>query len=296
MSDSHQLSMLNSQTDGAELASAAEVPVTLPDIIQRAGPHVVNFFAAELVNRNTRRAYVRACVRFLEWMEAHALPLETVQPSHVTAWLDAMKHDLAMTSVKQQLAALRMLFDHLVSRGMLDANPAARVAGPSFNASSNDAGVLDAEEADRLLGSIRQDSMAGLRDRALIGLMVYAHAGIHTALAMRVCDVLRGRDRWIVRLQVTDGKRRKVSCHHLLADYLFAYLNAGGLWTDLGGPLFRTIDRSSSLLSDRPLAPPDAAEAVRRRARAAGIKEQIHNQKLRRSGLTARPQAGSELR
>src|SRR3546814_2012328 len=85
--------------------------------------------------------------------------------------------------------------------------------------------VLAPDEARRLLDSIDVTTHAGLRDRALIGLMVYSFARIGAALAMRVEDVFMQNRRLWVRLHEKGGKRHEMPCHHNLEDYLTAYID-----------------------------------------------------------------------
>src|SRR3546814_17718355 len=84
---------------------------------------------------------------------------------------------------------------------------------------------------------------AGLRDRALIGLMIYSGARIGAALAMRVEDMFMQNRRLWVRLHEKGGKRHEMPCHHNLEDYLTAYIDGCELREDRKGPLFRTIAR-----------------------------------------------------
>ena len=88
--------------------------------------------------------------------------------------------------------------------------------------------------------------MPGLRDRALIGLMVYSFARIGAALGMTVEDVYTQNRRLWVRLREKGGKRHAMPCHHNLEEYLIAYLDGAGLRDDPKGPLFRTIGRGTA--------------------------------------------------
>jgi hypothetical protein len=73
------------------------------------------FFAANIRNPHTRRAYYRAAEEFLGWCASVGVPsIAAVQPVHVAAWIEASTRELAAPSVKQRLAALRHLFDWLV--------------------------------------------------------------------------------------------------------------------------------------------------------------------------------------
>jgi site-specific recombinase XerD len=280
-------------------APAGGVAVSMPAIIERAGPRAagrtLEFFTAAINNANTRRAYGRAASDFFAWIEPHGLALETIGAVHVAAWVQHLQRHYEATSVKQQLAGLRMLLDYLVSGGVLPANPASAVRGPRHSARRGKTPILDAKQAGGLLASIPEDNIAGLRDRALIGLMTYSFARIGAALGMSVRDVFRERNQLMVRLKEKGGKRHEMPCHHRLDEYLSLYIEAAGIGTDATGPLFRSIDRSSKGLSERPLTQVDAWRAVNRRAKAAGIEGQLCNHTFRGTGITAYLEAGGSL-
>ncbi len=106
--------------------------------------------------------------------------------------------------------------------------------------------MLDPQETRELLDAIETNTSIGLRDRALIGLMVCSFARIGAGTGMRVEDVFtQGRGLW-VRLQEKGGKRHEMPMHHNLETYLHAYIDRCGLASDPKGPLFRTIGRGTA--------------------------------------------------
>jgi site-specific recombinase XerC len=119
-------------------------------------------------------------------------------------------------TVKARLAAIRHLFDWLVVGHVVPVNPAASVRGPRYVAKKGKTPVLSPDEARRLLDSIDVSTDIGLRDRALIGLMVYSFARVGTALAMKVEDVSVQNRRLWVRLHEKGGKHHELPCHHNL--------------------------------------------------------------------------------
>jgi integrase len=121
------------------------------------------------------------------------------------------------------------------------------------------------------LDSIDVTTPVGLRDRALIALMVFSFARIGAALAMRVEDVYVQQRRLWVRLREKGGKAHAMPCHHTLEAYLHAYLEGTGIAAEPKGPLFRTIQCGTGQLSTTPLPQANAYAMVRRRALAAGI-------------------------
>src|SRR5215469_7892947 len=202
----------------------------LPTLVAAAGEHAsmrfLEFFAANIRNPHTRRAYYWAVEEFLAWCASAGVPsITAVQPVHVAAWIEASTRELAAPSVKQRLAAIRHLFDWLVTGQVVPVNPAGSVRGPRHVVTSGQTPVLDPSEARALLDSIDVSTHAGLRDRALIGLMVYSFARIGAALGMTVEDVYTQNRRLWLRLREKGGKRHAMPCHHNLEEYLAAYLD-----------------------------------------------------------------------
>jgi site-specific recombinase XerC len=211
--------------------------------------------------------------------------IRAVQPVHVATWIEARTRELSAPSVKQRLAAIRHLFDWLVTGQVVPINPAASVRGPRHVVTSGQTPVRDPAEARALLDSIDVATHAGLRDRALIGLMVYSFARIGAALGMAVEDVFTQNCRLWVRLREKGGKRHAMPCHHKLEDYLTSYLDGAGLRDDPKGPLFRAIGRGTGKLTRTVLPQANAYAMIRRRAAAAGIETKLGNHSFRATGI-----------
>jgi integrase len=144
--------------------------------------------------------------------------------------------------------------------------------------------VLDRDEARALLAVIDTASLTGLRDRALIGVMIYTFARIGAVLQMNVGDYFtQGRRGW-VRLHEKGGKEHEAPCHHKLEVFLDEYIAAAGIAGDETGALFRTTGRTTG--TPQRMAQPDAYRMIQRRAKQAGIKTKIGNHSLRATGIT----------
>lgn len=273
---------------------------TLPALITAAGDQAAlrffEFFAANIRNPNTRRAYGRAVVAFLAWCAEAGVPsISDVRPLHVATWIEMKTRTLSAPTVKQQLAAIKHLFDWLVTGQVVTVNPAASVRGPSHVVRQGKTPVLEPAEARALLDSIDVSTSAGLRDRALIGLMVYSFARVGAALTMTVADVYTQNRRLWVRLREKGGKMHALPCHHNLEEYLAAYLDSVGIKDDPKGPLFRTIGRGTGQLTRTPLAQASAHAMIQRRTTAAGIKTKVGNHSFRATGITAYLKNGGTL-
>ncbi len=173
-------------------------------------------------------------------------------------------------SYKQQLAALRMLFDWLLVGHIIEINPAHAVRGPKYVVKKGKTSVLDREDARKLIASIDTTSLVGLRDRALIGTMIYTFARVGAVLQMNVGDYfVQGRRGW-VRLHEKNGKEHEAPCHHKLEEYLDEHITAAGIGDHKDGPLLRTTRRFTGVAHR--MTQPDAYRMIERRPRAAGIK------------------------
>ncbi len=218
-----------------------------------------------------------------------------MRPLHVAAYIEQLGRERSAATVKQRLAAVRHLFDWLVTGQIVPVNPASSVRGPSHSVKRGKTPVLDPSEARALLDSIDVTMPLGLRDRALIGLMVYSFARIGATLAMKVEDVYVQNRRLWVRLHEKGGKRHEMPCHHNLETYLHAYIDGCRLGSDPKGPLFRTIGRGTNALTATPLPQANAYAMIRRRAAAADMKTKIGNHTFRATGITAYLKNGGTL-
>ncbi len=263
------------------------VPAIVADAGNNALRRFLEFFAAQLSNNNTRRAYSRAAADFFHWCETRQLrDLKAVSTLHVAAWTEELKRHYAPPTVKQRLAAIRMLFDWLVVGQVVPFNPATAVRGPKHVVKKGKTPVLSTEEARDLFDSIPTDTMTGLRDRALIGILFYTFARIGAAVRMNVEDYFpQGRKMW-VRLHEKGGKHHEMPAHHKLVEFLGEYLDAAGIAKDSKGPLFRTVRGRSQVLQDRRLDQRNAWDMVQRRAVAAGISTHTTNHSFRATGIT----------
>ena len=205
----------------------------------KAAQRALEFFTAQINNDHTRKAYLNATHRFADWCNGRGIDqLARVQPVHVAAFIKHLQEEFSPPTVKQHLAALRMLFDWLVTGHVLDVNPDHAVRGPRYVVKKG----KTADEARGLLDSIavvRKATRAdGAEKPALIGVMVYTFARVNAVLQMNVRDYfMQGRRGW-VRLHEKGGKEHEVPCHNHLAQMLDDYIAAAGLKTRIGNHTF----------------------------------------------------------
>ena len=272
------------------------VPLLIADAGEQASWRYVEFFIANIRNPNTRRAYACACGSFLAWCGERGLTLTQIRPHDVGAYIEALQGSASAPSVKQQLAAIRMLFDWLITGQVVPANPASAVRGPKHVVKTGKTPVLEGAEWRKLLDAILTDTVRDLRDRALIATLTYSFARIGAALKMKVEDLRPKGAGWQIRLHEKGGKDHAMPCHHALAEALRAYIDAAGIVDDRKGYLFRTArGHNAMVLSNQPMNQPDAWRMIRRRAVAVGIHAPIGNHSFRATGITAYLSNGGAL-
>src|SRR5262249_58069882 len=113
------------------LAGLETLPAAIAAQDERAARRSVEFFTATIRNRNTRMAYARAVKQFFDWCEDHRLALDDIEPIAIATYIEELGSQIARPSVKQHLAAIRQLFDYLVTGGILLSNPAGSVRRPN---------------------------------------------------------------------------------------------------------------------------------------------------------------------
>jgi len=270
----------------------------LPTLITAAGEHAtrkfLEFFTANIRNANTRAAYARATAQFCAWCDEHRISLQAIEPMLIAMYIEQLGTARARPTVKQHLAAIRMLFDYLVVGQVVPMNPASAVRGPKHIVKKGSTPVLSAEEARELFESIDTTTIAGLRDRALIGVMVYSFARVGAVVAMNAEDYFQQGKRFWFRLHEKGGKLHDVPAHHKAEEYLDAYIAAAAIAGQKGTPLFRSLGRKRHL-SDRRIHRCEVLAMIKRRARDSGLPATICCHTFRATGITAYLNNGGTL-
>jgi integrase/recombinase XerD len=271
----------------------------VPDLIHREGPKTakrfLEFFTANIRNENTRAAYARAVSQFLDWCDRPGVTLERIEPMIVAAYVEQLTKEREPQTVKQHLAAIRMLFDWLVIGQSVPFNPAASVRGPRYSIKKGKTPVLSREDMRKLLDSIDVSNVVGLRDRALIGLMVYSFARVSAVVHMRVRDYYQNGKRWWIRLHEKGGKFHEVPVHHLAEEYLDAYLEASRIAEEKNKPLFRTTRARTRRLTTNGLNRVETWKMIKRRAIEAGLSAEVTCHTFRATGITAYLENGGTI-
>ncbi len=270
-----------------------------PALILEAGENAtrrfVEFFTANIRNPNTRQAYAQAVSQFLCWCECRISRLGDLTPFLVAAYIEELCHKREAPTVKQHLAAIRMLLDWLVIGQIIPMNPSSSVRGPKHVVNRGKTHVLSSADARKLLDSIDISNVVGLRNRAIIAVMVYSFARVGAVVGMKVEDFYQNGKRFWFRLHEKGGKFHEVPAHHNAEAYLDAYLVAAAIAQDKKTPLFRSTRAKTKRLTPNAMNRTDALRMVKRQALAAGLPARVCCHTFRATGITAYLENGGTI-
>ena len=257
----------------------------------------LEFFAVTIDNPNTRAAYFHACRRFFAWCDRREdiEELADIEPMHVAAYIRGLGKDFEKPTVKQHLAAIRMLFDWLVTGQVVATNPAHAVRGPKHVVKTGKTTVLTGEQARELLDSIDVSTLVGLRDRALIAVMTFAFARIGAVVAMRVEDYYPRASAGgsaCMRKAASATRCRRIT----ISKPISTPTSRRPSIRDAGkAPLFRSAAGRTGVLTETPMHRVDAWRMIQRRAADLGTRVRIGCHTFRATGITAYLEAGGTL-
>ena len=203
-------------------------------------------------------------------------------------------HPGSAPTVKQHLAAIRMLGDWLVVSQVLPVNPAAAVRGPTHVVTKGATPVLSPAEARRLLEAIDPGTLTGRRDRALVSVRLYSFARVSAVIGMRRQDYFRQERQGWLRLHEKGGTRHDVPAHHQAAEALDDYLERAGLDAATAA-LFQSVDPAGRRLTGRTLSRRLVLAMIKRRAAAADLPPSTCCHTFRATGITAYLSNGGTL-
>lgn len=243
------------------------------------------FLYGQIRNPFTRRVYLRAVRQFAGWCEQRELELVRVTPADVAQHLDALP--VAPPTRKLHLSALRRFFDQLVLRHVILLNPALSVRGERYQVVEGKTPEISIEQARRLLRSIDISHVVGLRDRAVIAIMIYTAARVGAVAKLRRTDFYESGDQFCLRFHEKGGKVREIPVRHDLQQWILEYLAATDSEdADLAVPVFYSTVRRTKRFTTSPMSADDIGRMVKRRLRDAGLSLRYSAHSFRVAALT----------
>jgi site-specific recombinase XerD len=208
------------------------------------------------------------------------------------------EHRGSIPTKKLHLAAIRGLFDKLVTRHVMVLNPASSVRGERYKVIEGKTPEIAAEQARALLAAIRTSKTiaetgnvavlaVGLRDTAIIACLIYTAARAGAVARLRMRDLAHDGTQYLLRFAEKGGKSREIPVRHDLQGFLLNYLTAGGLAdAQRDSPLFRSADRRTGRLTENAITGQDICRMVKRRLKDAGLPTQYSPHSFRVATIT----------
>jgi site-specific recombinase XerD len=241
------------------------------------------FFKGQLANAHTRKNYAHAVRDFLGWCDHpdRQVPLVRITPGDVGDYLASLA--VAIPTKKLRLAALRKFFDLLVVRHVVILNPAASVRAERYQVVEGKTPEIGAAQARTLLQSVDASDVVGMRDRAIIAILIYTAARVGAVAKLTLKNLKHDGSQYTLRFSEKGGKSREIPARHDLQELLLAYIGTAGI---AEGPLFRTAFRRTKTLTARAMSGIDICRMMKRRLKAAGLPDQFSPHSFRVATVT----------
>jgi integrase/recombinase XerD len=243
----------------------------LPEIIRRAGTNAVfaaqEFFFGTIRNEHTQRAYLHAVKRFLRWAEKHGGgELTQIAPWHVGQYFAQLAKTTSIATRNQHLSALRHFFDGLVTRHAIVLNPALSVRGERHSVMEGKTPEIPIPDARKLLASLDTSHIVGLRDRAILAVLVYTGSRAGAVAKLKRGDFYRTGEQWMLHFEEKGGKSREIPVRHDLQEMISAYVDAAALGdAPKDTPLFQSALKRKRRLSGKAIHVNDICRMMKRR-------------------------------
>ncbi|MCA9468322.1 MAG: tyrosine-type recombinase/integrase [Nitrospira sp.] len=198
---------------------------------------------ANITNDKTRRAYKIDVDEFFHFRRLRKPEdLRTVTRSHVIAWRESLeKRELSPTTIRRKLSALSSLYEYLCEENAVAGNPVDGVKRPMANGNEGSTPALSDDQVRRLLEAPPEDTLKGIRDRAILATLLYHGMRREEMCGLRVKDIQSREGIKHFRVMGKRDKIRYIPLHPLAQRLIENYVLLAGHENDLPGPLFRPV-------------------------------------------------------
>jgi integrase/recombinase XerD len=235
-------------------------------------PPEVEWFV-NIENANTQRAYrndVREFMRFAGIQQAEEFRM--VKRSHLIAWRKQLEtRTLEASTVRRKLSAVASLFDYLCECNAVPFNPADGVKRPNQGTNEGKSPALGDVEAKALLEAPAPDTLKGLRDRAILSILLFHGLRRAELCSLAVGDLQSRRGVMHFRVHGKGGKIRFLPVHPHSLQRISEYLERAGHGDKPDNALFRPVKNSAGGLDEALTGHGVYKDVVRKYARVLGL-------------------------
>jgi len=274
-------------------------PGQLSRLDQLAAIPEEEIWLAKQKSARTRRAYrldVRHFMRALGITSTDML--RQVDHRAVIAWerMQREQDGAAPSTVRRRLAALSSLFKHLVRHGAATRNPVVDVERPAINREEGSTAAFSKAEAHKLLDAPPADTLAGLRDRAILSVGLQVGFRRAEIAALNVGDLHQNRGFEALRVIRKGGRRESLAINPQAAQRIRAYLEIAGHGDHPDAQLFRPVRGNAKPFDPAGRMDPDAIDRmVRKHVVAIGLARGYSAHSMRATFITTALENGAQL-
>lgn len=255
------LTPLDAVTECAPARPKALVAIDFTALAQ--APLILDWFA-HFQNEKTSRAYRRDAQDFTAFAEIHR-PEDfcNITHDHLVAWQkDLEQRQFAPSSICRKLAALTSLFRHLHEKGMVTHNPVEGIKRPLPSSQAGLTPTLSEAQARALLDAPSTHTLKGIRDRAILAILLYHGLRREELCKLEVQDLHQREGVLHLRVNGKGGKLRFIPVANEAAQRIVAYLEKAGHGADLAGALFRPVKNNTTGFLQKSVNPASVYQAI----------------------------------
>ena len=247
----------------------------------------------------TRRAYAQDIKHFLSTLRiTSSEDFREIDHRAVTVWERTMREQEGSeaSTIRRRMAALSSLFKHLVRHGYATKNPVADVRRPTINRDEGSTLAFSKKQARKMLDVPKEDTIEGLRDRAILSVGLQVGFRRAEIAALKVTDLHQNRGFDSLRVLRKGGRKEALAINPQAAQRIRAYLNLSGHAADDDGPLFRPLKHNGKRRdARRPLSPDMVDRIVRKYVALIGLPRGFSAHSMRATFITTALENGASL-
>jgi len=224
--------------------------------------------------------------------------LRQVDHRAVIAWERFMREteEAEASTIRRRMSALSSLFKHLVQHNHATKNPVAEVKRPTINRDEGSTPAFSKAQARKLLDAPAENTIAGLRDRALLSVGLQIGFRRAEIASLKVSDLHQNRGFDALRVVRKGGRKESLAINPQSAQRIRAYLDAAGHAADQDGPMFRPLKHNGKRQDERrPMCPDMVDRILRKFAEQIGMERGHSAHSMRATFITTALDNGAAL-
>ncbi len=249
-------------------------------------------------SKHTRETYRDSVIDFIESLGLRGPEdFRMIDRAAVIAWRDKLIKDGKIPrTVKTRMSALSSLFNHLVAHDEAEKNPVKEVEAPKLRVRRGETKALSSAQARKLLNIPPEDTLQGLRDRAILSVGLQVGPRREEIAKLRVKDFHDEQGYPSLKLRRKGGSHGSVAIHQQCEQRIKAYLERAGHGNDADGPLFRPIKKNQRAdKPDRHLTPKQVDNIFKHWCKVANLPANYSSHSMRATCATQALNNGASL-